>query len=82
LLLPSFPQSVGAWNTDGIEELKKLPEAIVTHEIQPMGEVVRLTMTESPDYMVEGTVRLPGIAPRSRTRPKNSDTATPTKPDR
>jgi hypothetical protein len=36
-------QSVGTWNTDWIEELKKLPEAIVTHEIEPMGEVVRLT---------------------------------------
>ncbi|MFZ0496838.1 MAG: SRPBCC domain-containing protein [Methylocella sp.] len=47
------------WNTGWIEKLKKPPEAIVTYEIEPMGEVVRLTMTEShpapiPDYMLEG----------------------------
>jgi Activator of Hsp90 ATPase homolog 1-like protein len=47
------------WNIGWIEELKKLPEAIVTYEIEPMGEVVRLTMTEShptpiPDHMLEG----------------------------
>jgi uncharacterized protein YndB with AHSA1/START domain len=50
---------VVTWNIDGIEELKKLPEAMVACEIEPMGEVVRLTMTEShptptPDYMLEG----------------------------
>jgi len=50
---------VVTWNIDWIEELKKLPEAIVTYEIEPMGEVVRLTMTEShptpiPVYMLEG----------------------------
>ncbi len=37
------------WNIDWIEELKKLPEAMVAFEIEPMGEVVRLTMTESHD---------------------------------
>jgi uncharacterized protein YndB with AHSA1/START domain len=50
---------VVTWNIGWIEELKKLPEAIVTYEIEPMGEVVRLTMTEShptpiPDHMLEG----------------------------
>ena len=44
-------------NIDWIEELKKLPEAIVAYEIEPMGEVVRLTMTGShptpiPDYTI------------------------------
>jgi uncharacterized protein YndB with AHSA1/START domain len=47
------------WNIGWIEELKTLPEAIVTYEIEPMGEVVRLTTTEShptpiPDWKGDG----------------------------
>jgi uncharacterized protein YndB with AHSA1/START domain len=50
---------VVTWNIDWIEEPKTLPEAIVTFEIEPMGGVVRLAMTESPptpirDYVLEG----------------------------
>jgi hypothetical protein len=71
---------------DWIEEFKKLPEAIVTYEIEPMGEVVRLAMTESlPNSGLHArrrTAQLAShslrfeLAPRNRTRPKNSGTAT------
>jgi hypothetical protein len=60
-VVESYPprKLVVTWNIDGIEELKKLPEAIVTYEIEPEGELVRLTMTEShptpiPGDMLEG----------------------------
>jgi uncharacterized protein YndB with AHSA1/START domain len=47
-----------SWNVDWIAE--KLPEAIVSYEIEPVGDgVVRLTMTEAhptpiPAYLLEG----------------------------
>ena len=47
------------WHVEWIEELKKLPDALVTFQIDALGGVVRLTMTEShqialPDKMLEG----------------------------
>jgi uncharacterized protein YndB with AHSA1/START domain len=51
---------VVSWNVDGPEELKDLPESIVTYELEVVGEgVVRLTMTEAhptpiPAYLLEG----------------------------
>jgi uncharacterized protein YndB with AHSA1/START domain len=49
-----------SWNVVWIEELKNLPESIVTYDIEPLGDgVVRLTMTEAhptpiPTYLLEG----------------------------
>jgi uncharacterized protein YndB with AHSA1/START domain len=49
-----------SWNVDGPVEFKSLPEAIVSYEIEAVGEgVVRLTMTEAhptpiPAYLLEG----------------------------
>jgi uncharacterized protein YndB with AHSA1/START domain len=36
-----------SWRVMWIEEYRLLPEAIVTFQIDPVGELVRLTMTES-----------------------------------
>lgn len=36
-----------SWRVMWIEEYRMLPEAIVTFQIDPLGELVRLTMTES-----------------------------------
>ena len=35
-----------SWRVEWLEEFRNLPEAIVTFDIEPVGEVVRLTMTE------------------------------------
>ena len=35
-----------SWRVEWLEEYRKLPEAIVTFDIEPVGEVVRLTMTQ------------------------------------
>ena len=35
------------WRVEWIEELRHLPEAIVTYQLDALGKVVRLTMTES-----------------------------------
>jgi uncharacterized protein YndB with AHSA1/START domain len=50
---------VVTWIVESVEAFKNLPEAIVTYEIEPMGEVIRLTMTEShpapiPEHLLEG----------------------------
>lgn len=51
---------VVTWRVEGVEELKGLPECVVTYEIEPAGDgVVRLTMTEAhptpiPAYLLEG----------------------------
>lgn len=51
---------VVSWNVDGSEELRKLPEAIVSYEIDTIADgVVRLTMTEAHPtpiaaYLLEG----------------------------
>jgi uncharacterized protein YndB with AHSA1/START domain len=47
------------WKVDWIEEMRHLPECIVTYEIEPFGEAVRLTMTEAhleplDDKILEG----------------------------
>lgn len=82
------------WNTGWIETLKKPPKAIVTDEIELIGEVVRLTMTEShpapiPDYMLEGGRRgwpviLRGLKSLLETGrvPKIPAPQPPNKPDR
>jgi uncharacterized protein YndB with AHSA1/START domain len=49
-----------SWKVDWLEEMRHLPEAIVTYEIEPAGDgVVRLTMTEAhptpiPAHLLEG----------------------------
>jgi uncharacterized protein YndB with AHSA1/START domain len=49
-----------SWNVESIEELKHLPESIVTYDLEAVGAgVVRLTMTEAhptpiPSYLLEG----------------------------
>jgi uncharacterized protein YndB with AHSA1/START domain len=35
-----------SWRVEWLEEYRKLPEAIVTFDIEPVGEVVRLTVTQ------------------------------------
>jgi uncharacterized protein YndB with AHSA1/START domain len=51
---------VVSWRVDGTEELRALPPALVTYEIEPVSDtVVRLTMTEAhptpiPRYLLDG----------------------------
>lgn len=50
---------VVTWIVESVVAFKNLPEAIVTYEIEPTGEVIRLTMTEShptpiPEHLLEG----------------------------
>ena len=51
---------VVSWNVDGNEYMRALPAAVVTYEIEPVGDaVIRLTMTEAhptpiPAYLLEG----------------------------
>ena len=78
---------VVTWNIGWIEELKKLPEAIVTYGDRADGRSRAAhhdripSDTNSGPYAGRGTARLAGhslrveIAPRNRTRSKNSDTA-------
>ena len=35
-----------SWRVEWLEEFRKLPEAIVTFDVEPMGAVVRLTVTQ------------------------------------
>ncbi|PWT72600.1 MAG: hypothetical protein C5B46_06600 [Proteobacteria bacterium] len=37
------------WHVEWLEEFRKLPDAIVSYQIDALGEVVRLTVTESHD---------------------------------
>jgi uncharacterized protein YndB with AHSA1/START domain len=41
------------WRVEWLEELRNLPDSIVTFQIDPLGGVVRLTMTESHPGGVE-----------------------------
>jgi len=41
------------WRVEWMEELRNLPDTIVTYQIDPLGEVVRLTMTESHPELKE-----------------------------
>ncbi len=51
---------VVSWNVESTEELRNLPESIITYDLEAVGEgVVRLTMTEAhptpiPAYLLEG----------------------------
>jgi uncharacterized protein YndB with AHSA1/START domain len=50
---------VVSWNVEGPPEFKNLPECLVSYEIEAVGGVVRLTMTEAhptpiPAYLLEG----------------------------
>ena len=36
-----------------VEEMRHLPESIITYRLDPLGEVVRLTMTESHPEPIE-----------------------------
>ncbi len=40
------------WHVEWPEDFRKLPECLVTYEIAPAGEAVRLTMTESHSWEV------------------------------
>ena len=47
------------WVVEGMAEFRDLPECLVTYEIEPSGESVRLTMTEAhswdvPDDLLSG----------------------------
>jgi uncharacterized protein YndB with AHSA1/START domain len=47
------------WKVDWIEEMRHLPECVVSYDIEPFGEAVRLTMTEAhaeplDDKILEG----------------------------
>ncbi|MFZ3358452.1 MAG: SRPBCC family protein [Xanthobacteraceae bacterium] len=47
------------WQVEWPEDFRKLPECVVSHEIAPAGEALRLTMTEShswdiPDAILSG----------------------------
>ena len=47
------------WGVDGMPQMRALPECLVTYDIEPAGESVRLTMTEAhqwdvPDDLLSG----------------------------
>ena len=47
------------WVVEGVADFGELPECLVTYEIEPAGEAVRLTMTEAhswdvPDAILDG----------------------------
>lgn len=48
-----------SWRVEWIPELRDLPESIVTYTLEPLGDVVRLTMEEAhptpiPEELLEG----------------------------
>src|SRR5690348_18158995 len=51
---------VVSWTVDSIEEMRKLPEAVVSYDIERVGDgIVRMTMTEAhptsiPAHFLEG----------------------------
>jgi len=44
------------WHVEWPEDFRKLPECLVTYEIAPAGEAVRLTMTESHSWEVPDAI--------------------------
>ena len=44
------------WQVEWPEEFRKLPECLVTYEIAPAGDAVRLTMTESHSWNVPAAI--------------------------
>jgi len=50
------------WLVEGMETFGELPECIVTYEIEPAGEAVRLTMTESHSWDVPEAILAGGRA--------------------
>jgi uncharacterized protein YndB with AHSA1/START domain len=44
------------WLVEGMPGFRELPECIVTYEIEPAGEAVRLTMTESHSWDVPDAI--------------------------
>ncbi|MGA2412318.1 MAG: SRPBCC family protein [Candidatus Binataceae bacterium] len=44
------------WHVEWPEDFRKLPECLVTYEIAPAGEAVRLTMTESHSWEVSDAI--------------------------
>lgn len=44
------------WLVVGIAEMRKLPECLVTYEIEPVGNAVRLTMSESHQWDVPDAI--------------------------
>jgi uncharacterized protein YndB with AHSA1/START domain len=41
------------WHVEWLEEFRQLPEGLVTYQLDPLGDVVRLTMTESHQEPIE-----------------------------
>ncbi len=50
------------WTVEGVERFGELPECIVTYEIEPAGDAVRLTMTESHSWDVPEAILAGGQA--------------------
>ena len=44
------------WVVEGIKEFAELPECLVTYDIEPAGEAVKLTMTESHSWDVPDAI--------------------------
>ena len=44
------------WQVEWPEEFRKLPECLVSYEIAPAGDAVRLTMTESHSWEVPDAI--------------------------
>ena len=55
------------WVVEGIKEFAELPECIVTYELEPSGDAVKLTMTESHSWDVPDAILAGGqqAGPRS-----------------
>ena len=45
-----------SWVVEGIKEFAELPECIVTYELEPSGEAVKLTMTESHSWDIPNAI--------------------------
>lgn len=44
------------WRVEWIEEMRKLPECLVTYQIDALGDAVRLTMTEAHQWEVPDAI--------------------------
>lgn len=44
------------WTVVGMDDFRGLPECIVTYDIEPSGECVKLTMTESHDWDIPDAI--------------------------
>jgi uncharacterized protein YndB with AHSA1/START domain len=44
------------WRVEGVKEIGELPECLVTYDIEPAGEAVRLTVTEAHSWHVPESI--------------------------